>query len=300
MKNPTLTIGIPAFNEEENIARLLSALQGQMFDGIKLVEIIVASDGSTDSTVEVVKNLAYKNIRLMPYSKRRGRAVVQNEILKNATSDYLVLIDADTAVIQKDFLMRLVRPLIEGADLSAARIEEAKPSTLIEKILYASMQWKKELFEVVNNGDNVYTCHGRARAFSKRFYKTIVFPHSVGEDAYSYFFCKKNKYIYRYVPSAHVYYRLPSLFTDHLSQSKRYFASRALFINAFGEKFLQDQYSLPVGLTVLLYFKTCMVNMWVLLYFPLVALIRIISALPHANSNTWKIAQTSKSLKGVL
>ncbi|MEN9408015.1 MAG: hypothetical protein RLZZ455_1231 [Candidatus Parcubacteria bacterium] len=300
MKIPTLTIGIPAFNEEENIARLMKALQEQKLDGIRLTEIIVASDGSTDSTVKAVRNLAFKNITLMANTRRRGRASVQNEILKAATSDYLVLIDADTAVIQKDFLMRLIRPLIEGFDLSAARIEEVTPSTIIEKILFASMQWKKELFESVKSGDNVYTCHGRARGFSKKLYKVIVFPHSVGEDAYSYFYCKKNKFLYKYVPSAKVYYRLPSQFVDHLSQSKRYFASRALFINEFGEKFMHEQYLLPPVLTVLLYLKTSFRNMWILLYFPLVAIIRIISALPHSNSNTWRIASTSKSMKGVL
>lgn len=300
MKNFTVTIGIPAFNEERNIVRLLKQLLNQDCDGFVLSEIIVASDGSTDGTVKKVRDLKSKKVSIMNFLSRQGKAAVQNHILQKANADYLILIDADTAVVHKDFLKQLINPLVNGADLTAARVEEVRPRTSIEKIFQASMQWKKELFETVNNGDNVYTCHGRARGFSKRYYKSIHFSHSVGEDAYSYFFCKRNNFNYQHVPNAHVYYRLPSTFTDHLSQSRRYFASKEIFVKEFGEKYIKEQYMLPLNLTVSLYFKYSFKNTWILLYFPLVVAIKIFSIISRSNSNTWRVATSSKRMKGAV
>ena len=59
-KKPTLSIGIPAFNEEANIYFLLKDLLSQKMDQFNLERIIVNSDGSTDDTIEQVKRI--KNI----------------------------------------------------------------------------------------------------------------------------------------------------------------------------------------------------------------------------------------------
>jgi len=53
----TLAIGIPAHNEEANIGFLIKALLEQESRLYVLTEIIVASDASTDKTVELVKAL---------------------------------------------------------------------------------------------------------------------------------------------------------------------------------------------------------------------------------------------------
>ena len=46
-----VTIGIPAFNEEKNIAKMIVKLK-KIYD-----EIIVCNDGSTDLTGEIAENL---------------------------------------------------------------------------------------------------------------------------------------------------------------------------------------------------------------------------------------------------
>ena len=50
-KKLTVTIGIPAYNEEANVRNLLVSLLAQKETNFKLQEIIVVSDGSTDKTV---------------------------------------------------------------------------------------------------------------------------------------------------------------------------------------------------------------------------------------------------------
>jgi len=50
----TVSIGIPAYNEEANIGKLLSSLIKQKEAGFIIKEIIVVSDQSTDKTDEIV------------------------------------------------------------------------------------------------------------------------------------------------------------------------------------------------------------------------------------------------------
>ena len=56
MKNSlTLTVGIPAYNEEANIIQLIDDILKQEYDGLELMKVIVSSDASTDSTDELVR-----------------------------------------------------------------------------------------------------------------------------------------------------------------------------------------------------------------------------------------------------
>ena len=61
MKKLTVTIGIPAYNEEKNIGRLLKSLSNQKGDDFTLNEIVVLSDGSTDMTNEIVHSQSKLN-----------------------------------------------------------------------------------------------------------------------------------------------------------------------------------------------------------------------------------------------
>ena len=54
-KKLTVTIGIPAYNEEKNIGRLLRALLRQKTNGLSIKKIIVISDASTDKTSQIVR-----------------------------------------------------------------------------------------------------------------------------------------------------------------------------------------------------------------------------------------------------
>lgn len=91
----SISVGIMAYNEEKNIARILDAILGQ---SIAVKEIIVVSSGSTDKTNEIVRKYAkkHKSITLITQEKRLGKASAINEFLKRASSDILVLESADT------------------------------------------------------------------------------------------------------------------------------------------------------------------------------------------------------------
>ena len=92
MKNSNIlkiTIGIPAYNEEKNIASIITKLK-------KITDsIIVCDDGSSDMTSEISKNLG---AIVITHKKNMGYGVAINSIFQKAkevNSDLLVTFDAD-------------------------------------------------------------------------------------------------------------------------------------------------------------------------------------------------------------
>ncbi|OGG11397.1 hypothetical protein A2Z00_00500 [Candidatus Gottesmanbacteria bacterium RBG_13_45_10] len=294
----TLTIGIPAYNEEANIGELLSDLTSQTQRGYVIQKVIVVSDASTDKTAEIARTFRDLPITVVVNAKRLGKARSVNTILAQTTTDALIILDADVVLKDRLFLAKLVSPITNGkADLCAANIDELHPRNFLEKMLAASMQYKRRVFASIHNGNNIYTCHGRGRAFSKRLYKAIHFKDSANEDAYSYLFCVHHGYTYRYVSDATVWYALPSTLGDHELQSVRFFQSRRLSVGEFGEKFVSDAYTLPKFLALKTLIQYTGKNPFIVPYLGLAAYLNIKSRLIKRVHNTWTVAKSSKILR---
>lgn len=93
----SVSIGIPAYNEESNIKYLLESILKQKPLSYYLKEIIVLSDGSTDKTEYIVKKMIhqYPVIKLINDGKRLGHTGRLNQLYKLNTSDILIQVDAD-------------------------------------------------------------------------------------------------------------------------------------------------------------------------------------------------------------
>lgn len=147
-----VTIGIPAFNEQCNITELLSDLLSQKIDNFTLEKIIVASDGSTDDTNQLVRKIKNQKIILIASKVRKGMAYRENQICNLAKSDILVLLNADIRITDKNFLYRLILPIAQNrADLTSCRTVENTPKTLFEKILFISTKLKTKIFSTIKS-----------------------------------------------------------------------------------------------------------------------------------------------------
>src|SRR5258708_26629353 len=101
MKNKiSITIGIPAYNEEDNIGKLLDSIISQKGSRYNIEKIIVACDGCTDKTAEIVEKYIDKhnNIYLINDGLRLGQAGRLNEFYKINKSDIFITFDADTVL----------------------------------------------------------------------------------------------------------------------------------------------------------------------------------------------------------
>lgn len=299
----TITIGIPAFNEEANIGYLIKDLLKQKEKGFVIEKIIVASDGSTDHTVKIVNSIKNKKVSVIDNKNRLGAAARQNQLCRISKSDYLLLLNADTLIYDKEFVLKLVSlSKSRKVDLVSANLQELEPTNFFEKILTTSMQLKKQAFQLFNKGNNLYTCYGPARMFSKRLYQNITFSQSYGEDAYSYLFCLKNNMKYGYASNASVYYKLPSTLKDHSKQSHRFIESQKRMSSEFGTIFTLKEYYLPylsLFITLPYFFlrNPFYTSLYIVLFF--YSTLTGISKLFIKNvQETWDVSASTKQLRG--
>ena len=99
---------VPACNEEKRIAECLQSLLCQ--ETGKSFEVILADDGSADSTIEIAKSLG-KNVRILK-QRHRGPAAARNLGARNAKGDVLVFVDAD-CVAEKNWLDEMLKPFAD-------------------------------------------------------------------------------------------------------------------------------------------------------------------------------------------
>ncbi len=92
-----LSIFLPAYNEEGNIATTIIDARNEAKKVASNYEIIIVNDGSTDRTVEVVKELQRldSNIRLISHTKNRGYGAAVKTGLKACTMDWIFFTDSD-------------------------------------------------------------------------------------------------------------------------------------------------------------------------------------------------------------
>jgi cellulose synthase/poly-beta-1,6-N-acetylglucosamine synthase-like glycosyltransferase len=91
---PSVSLIICAYNEGRTIRRKLDEVLGLDYPSDKL-EVIVASDGSTDETDAVVREYAPR-VRLLRVEGRRGKTIAQNAAVAIASNDILVFSDVTT------------------------------------------------------------------------------------------------------------------------------------------------------------------------------------------------------------
>jgi cellulose synthase/poly-beta-1,6-N-acetylglucosamine synthase-like glycosyltransferase len=90
---PSVTILVPAYNEEESIAGTLESLLALDYPADRR-DIMVMSDASTDRTDAIVAGFASRGVRLVRMPVRRGKTAAENHTLKLVTSEIVVNTDA--------------------------------------------------------------------------------------------------------------------------------------------------------------------------------------------------------------
>lgn len=106
---PSVSICIPARNEEANIGRLLESLREQRYDDL---EIIVYDDHSTDATAEIARSSEVPGLTLLhgegPPPGWAGKPHALYQAASHASNDLLLFLDADTRLRGPQALRRMV------------------------------------------------------------------------------------------------------------------------------------------------------------------------------------------------
>jgi len=97
-----ISVIIPVYNEEKNIARTIDSLLNQTFSDY---EIIAVNDGSKDNSIDVLNRYKDK-IKIIDKKKNEGQAKALNAGLKIASGDIIARTDGDS-IVPPDWLERI-------------------------------------------------------------------------------------------------------------------------------------------------------------------------------------------------
>lgn len=121
-----VTVIIPVHQAEEFIERCIQSVLNQTYQNI---EVIAVENGSTDRTLELLKNI--KDTRLVIMQSEKGVSNARNMGLRKAHGKYVIFLDADdwlaTDAIE---IMMVVKE--EDVDIVSARYYDDKPFEVYE------------------------------------------------------------------------------------------------------------------------------------------------------------------------
>jgi glycosyltransferase involved in cell wall biosynthesis len=114
---PTLSVIIPAYNEEHTIQSVLAKVkQVELIENVQK-QIIVVNDCSSDGTELNVKQYIAENpglnIQYYKHEANQGKGAALHTGIKNATGDFLIVQDADLEYDPNEFNI-LLKPMLEG------------------------------------------------------------------------------------------------------------------------------------------------------------------------------------------
>jgi glycosyltransferase involved in cell wall biosynthesis len=145
-KNPELSLFLPVLDEEENLRPMHAKIQAALDQLGKSAEVIYVDDGSTDNSLNILKEIADADPRVRVISLRRnyGQTAAMSAGIDAAKGEILIPMDADLQNDPAD-IARLLDKLDEGYDVVSGwrknrqdkLISRKIPSQIANKIISA-------------------------------------------------------------------------------------------------------------------------------------------------------------------
>jgi len=132
MENIKISVVIPLMNEEDNIKPLFESLHSAM-SGLDY-ELIAVDDGSSDRTVERIKEVLDKRSKVIVFNRNYGQSTAMSAGIEASSGDVIATIDGDLQNDPKDIPMMVKKLLDENWDVVAGKREKRQDGMLLRKI----------------------------------------------------------------------------------------------------------------------------------------------------------------------
>lgn len=135
MKNKTLSIIVPAYNEEETIELFFDEVNVQTVDLPLDKTFYFINDGSSDRTLDVIKMLSLKhpNVKYISFSRNFGKEAALLAGLRAASGDFVTVMDADLQD-PPSMLKEMYHKIQEGYDIVGTRRISRKDEPFIRSL----------------------------------------------------------------------------------------------------------------------------------------------------------------------
>ncbi|PIU36205.1 hypothetical protein COT03_00580 [Candidatus Shapirobacteria bacterium CG07_land_8_20_14_0_80_39_18] len=181
MKNPLISVIIPAYNEEKYIVTCLNSVTSQNFPK-SLYEIIVVNNNSSDKTKEIVRK-NFPKVKIVDEPKQ-GVVFARIAGVNEAKGEFIVFTDADSCV-SKTWLQNIYLEFADPQVVAVGGLIEYFPKFLGSRIKQFISNFSYSFFK---------SMPGTNMSFKKKSYQAVGgFSPAVNmaEDAYISFKLKK-------------------------------------------------------------------------------------------------------------
>jgi len=220
---PSVSILIPAHNEERVIAHALAAVTAIDYPHF---EIVVVDDGSTDNTRSVVEHYVRTGqVRLIAKQQNEGKAMALNDALPCLNGEIVLIMDAD-AEPAPDILQHMLphfdharvaavtgNPRVKNVDTFLARLQLIEFSSIVSLLRRSQRIWGR-----------IMTVSGVVAAFRKSALLDVggFSPEMPTEDIELTWKLQRRFWDIRYEPRALVWMTVPSTLSSLFSQRRRW------------------------------------------------------------------------------
>ena len=116
-KPMTVSVILPAYNEEKTVASVIKTVQALNY----VDEIIVVNDGSLDATEKMAKE---GGATVISHTKNRGKGAAIKTGFKNSKGDVVVFLDADLQKLNPQQVDKMIRPILnDEADVTKTKFK---------------------------------------------------------------------------------------------------------------------------------------------------------------------------------
>lgn len=299
MKNKikSVSVCIPAHNEEDNIHGLISQILSQNQDSYVLKEIIVYSDASTDQTENIVNHFDDSRIKLISGKINIGQLQGIRKMLELSKGDVVVLFDADIKLNDSNTLENIVAPFYKDSKIGlvAGKRKAVKGKTFVEKAIQSSVNVYDNIAKDLRNGSNPYNCHGCSLALSSEFAHKIELPKEIfSGDTYMYFYCLWAGYKFHFAEDSVVLYMSANNLKDAISQYRRFVGIDPLSVKKFGD-LLDKEYIFPQSLRIKYSIQEFLhMPIHTLFMFGLIKYCKFTKSKIHFKNGIWEVAKSTK------
>lgn len=174
-KFPSVSVVIPAYNEEKTIRPTIKSVLNLKYPRDKL-EIIIINDGSTDKTSEIAEKMIRENKKfniILINQKNMGKGAALNIGIKKSKNKFFICLDADSSV-EKNALIKML-PHFKNKNTAAVlpTLKVKKPKNIIQK-----MQWYEYLInmfykELMSRLNSVHVAPGPFSIYRKNILKKV-------------------------------------------------------------------------------------------------------------------------------
>lgn len=240
---PTVSIVIPAYNEEKTILKTMEMAYNQNYPKEKL-EVIVVNDGSKDKTYQIAKT--FKGQRVKVFSKENGgKGTALNYGIKRASGEIIVTLDADS-MPDPEALIRMIQKFADPNVMCVGpTVAVHNPHGILQRVQqieYLLGVFLRKAFESMNA---IHVTPGAFSGYRKSFFEKHGYfdEHNLTEDLEMALRIQSCHYHIAYSPGSVVETHAPDTFIGLMKQRRRWYVGliknlwnyRRLFSKGYGE-----------------------------------------------------------------